>query len=71
MEMKLFSGLLKGVASKALSMALKAKTGYQADITVNEFNAHVKDGRAHVHLNIDADMSQDELKKILASVGLG
>ena len=40
-------------------------------IRVNEFNANVKEGRAHVHLNIDADMSQDELKKILASVGLG
>lgn len=71
MEMKLFSGLLKGALSKALELVLKAKTGYHADICVNEFNAHVKDGQAHVHLSIDADMSQDELKKILASVGLG
>ena len=71
MEMKLFDGLMKGVLSKALGLALKAKTGYRADISVNEFNAHVKEGRAHVHINIDADMSQDELKKILASVGLG
>lgn len=71
MEMKLFGSLMKGVVSKALELALKVKTGYRADISVNEFNAHVKDGRAHVHLNIDADMSQDELAKILASVGLG
>ena len=71
MEMKLFDGLMKGVLSKALGLALKAKTGYSAELKVNEFNAHVKEGRAHVHINIDADMSQDELKKILASVGLG
>ena len=71
MEMKLIGGLMKGVLSKALSMALKAKTGYSADIQVNEFNANVGDGRAHVHINIDADMSQAELTKILASVGLG
>ena len=69
--MKLFGDLMKGAVSKAVGLALKVKTGYQADIRVNEFNANVKEGRAHVHLNIDADMSQDELKKILASVGLG
>ena len=71
MEMKLFSGLMTGVLSKALELVVKSKTGYRTDIRVNEFNAHVKDGKAHVHVNIDADMSQDELKKILASVGLG
>ena len=71
MEMKLFGGLMKGVLSKALELALKVKTGYRADISVNEFYAHVEDGFAHVHLNIDAEMSQDELKKLLASVGLG
>ena len=71
MEMKLFGGLVKGALSKALAMALKLKTGYSAEFTVNEFNAHVRDGQAHVHINIDADMSQDELKKILAGIGLG
>ena len=71
MEMKLFSGLLKGAVSKALELALKKKTGYQADIQVNEFHAHFKDGRAHAHISIDAEMSQDELRKILSSVGLG
>ena len=71
MEMKLFGSLMKGVVSKALELALKAKTGYRADISVNEFDVHIKDGRAHAHINIDADMSQDELKKLLASVGLG
>ena len=71
MEMKLFGSWMKGVVSKALELALKVKTGYRADISVNEFDVHVKDGRAHAHINIDADMSQDELKKLLASVGLG
>ena len=71
MEMKLFGSLMKGVVSKALELALKVKTGYRADISVNEFDVHVKNGRAHAHINIDADMSQDELKKLLASVGLG
>lgn len=71
MEMKLFGDLMRGAVSKALGMALKMKTGYSAELTVNEFNARVKDGRAHAHINIDADMTQDELKKILSSVGLG
>lgn len=71
MEMKLFDDLMRGVVAKALQMALKKKTGYSAELKVNDFDASVKNGRAHVHINIDAEMSQDELRKILLSVGLG
>ena len=70
-EMKIASKFTRGVVSKVLGVVLKTKFGYSADVQLNEFNAVVTDGKAHVHLNIDADMSQAELSKILASVGLG
>lgn len=70
-EMKIASKFTRGLVSKAIGLALKAKLGYSANIQLNEFNAAVTDGKAHVHLSIDADMSQAELSRILASVGLG
>ena len=69
-EMKIGSMFTKGVISKVLNLVLKKKFGYSADVQLNEFNARVTDGKVHVHLNIDADMSQAELMKILAGVGL-
>lgn len=63
MNIKLPRIICKG-ASKVLSMALKAKTGYSANILLNEFHARVKDGQAHAHIDISADMPQRELEKI-------
>lgn len=35
------------------------------DIQLNELSASVSDEKAHVHVSIDADMSKEELMKIL------
>ena len=70
-EMKITSKFMRNVVSKALKVALKAKLGCKGDIQLNEFNAAVNDGKAHVHLNIDAIMTQDELGRILGSIGIG
>lgn len=40
------------------------------DIQLNELNASISDEKAHVHVSIDADMSKEELMKILKKVGL-
>ena len=69
-EMKIASKFLRGAVSKAMELALKVKFGYKTNIQLNEFNVKVTDEKAHVHLNIDADMSQAELNKVLASIGL-
>lgn len=37
---------------------------------LNELNASISDEKAHVHVSIDADMSKEELMKILKKVGL-
>ena len=63
MNIKLPRIICKG-ASKVLSMALKAKTGYSANILLNEFQARVKNGQAHAHIDIDADMPRTEFEKI-------
>ena len=46
------------------------KLGYSVDIQLNELNASISDEKAHVHVSIDADMSKEELMKILKKIGL-
>ena len=70
-EMKIGTSFMKGMVSKLLNMTLKRKLGYDVGIRLNDFNVKVTDERAHVHLNIDADLTQEELSKILKSIGLG
>lgn len=62
---------LKGIVSKILNSTLKKKLGCEVTTRLNEFNATLKDDRVRLHLNIDAEMSQDELKNLLTKLSVG
>lgn len=69
-EMQISSIFTKNLVAKFVKRAVKKKTGYEVDIQLNEFNATVMDGTARVHLNVDAELSKDELTKLLTAIGL-
>lgn len=69
-EMKIVSKFMTGIISKLLKVTIHKKTGYQVDIQLNECTVAFDYDKAHVHLSVDADMSKEELLKILKSAGL-
>ena len=69
-EMKICTGFMKSMVSKIISGALKRKTDCNVTVQLNDLNAKVKDGKAHVHLDIDAEMNQEELMKLITIIGL-
>lgn len=69
-EMKIGSKFTTGIISKLVSMVIRKKLGYDVELKLNEVNATVTDGKTHVHLDVDAELSKEELTKILASIGL-
>lgn len=69
-EMKIGSKFTTGIISKLVSMVIRKKFGYNVQLKLNEVNATVIDGKTHVHLDVDAELSKEELNKILASIGL-
>lgn len=68
--MRIVSKFTRGIVSKAVKMVVHKKTGYDVDIQLNELTTTITDGKAHLHLDIDADLERDELIKILKSIGL-
>ena len=68
--MKIGSKFTTGIISKLVSMVIRKKLGYDVELKLNEVNATVTDGKTHVHLDVDAELSKEELMKILASIGL-
>ena len=69
-EMKIGSNFMKRIIAKLIKKLIRHQLGYEMDILLNELDAHFVDGKAHVHLNVDAEMSKDELIKIIGTVGL-
>ena len=68
--MKIESGFIKNVISKLVKTMIRKKVGYDVDIQLNQMNITITDGKAHVHLNADAELDKTELVKILKNVGL-
>lgn len=69
-EMKIVSKFTRGIISKAVRMIVHKKTGYDIDIQLNDVAVTIVDGKAHLHLDVDAELDKDELAKVLKSIGL-
>lgn len=70
-ELKIVSGFTRGMLSKLVRMLLRKKLGYDINIQLNDVKATIIEEKAHVHLDMDADLSKEELTKILKRFGLG
>ncbi len=69
-EMKLESKWIRGIVSKLIKKILRDKSGCNVDVQLNNFRTTVIDEKTHVHLDIELDLSKDELDKLLKSIGL-
>lgn len=68
--MKIITKFTRGLISKLVKMILHKKFGYDIGIQLNEMNVTITDGKAQVHLNVDAELDKDELTKLLKAIGL-
>lgn len=69
-EMKITSAFTRNIVSKIIKKSIKKKAGYDVDIQLSELSSTIIDGKAHVHLDIDAELNKEELTKILKTIGL-
>ena len=66
-EMKIQSKFMTGLVSRIVKKVLRTKLGCEVDIQLNEFRTTVIDDKTHVHLDLDADLTKEELNKLLES----
>lgn len=68
--MKIESKFSRGIVSRLIKKVLRDKSGCNVDVQLNKFRTTVIDEKTHVHLDIELDLSKEELDKLLKSVGL-
>ena len=69
-EMKIQSKFMTGLVSRIAKKAVRTKLGCEVDIQLNEFRTTVVDDRTHIHLDLDADLTKEELNKLLKTIGV-
>ena len=68
LKLNLSSKFVRGIVTKLISKAVYKKTGYKIGIELNNINVEVINGRAHIHINADAEIDNDELMKIVRTI---
>ena len=68
--MKISSKFTTSLLSKIVEKTLSKKLGYKIDIQINDIEATIDNGKAHVHVNIDAEMNSNDFTKVIKNIGL-
>ena len=68
--MNIGSVFMKKLIAKIIGRVIRKKLGCDVDICLSEVNVAFDGEKAKVHLNADAEMSKDELMKIVKKAGL-
>lgn len=69
-EMRLESKFTTMIASKFAKKTVRDKLGYDVDIRLNRLRTTVMEDKMHVELNVDLELTKEELDRLLKSIGL-
>ncbi len=68
--MKIESKFVRGIVSRFIKKAVRNKLGYDVDVQLNSFRTTVLEEKTHVHLDVDLELSKEQLDKLMKSIGL-
>lgn len=67
MKLKFSTAFMRNLVADIISKIIKSKTGVSPDISLNEIDFQLEDGRIRFHLNIDAECSMHDVMPLLKS----
>lgn len=70
MKLKLSTLFMRGLVAKFIEKTIYKKFGCKVNVELNDLIVGYTDGKAHLTVDMDADIEKEELGKILKSIGL-
>ena len=70
LKLKLSTKFMRGIVANLISKAISNKLGYNIDVLINEIALKTEDGKIKIHLDVDGEVTNDEFKNIIKSIGL-
>ena len=68
LKLNLSSKFIRGIVTKLITKAIYKKTGYKIEVELNSINVEVINGKAHIHADVDAEIDNEELMKIVKTI---
>ena len=70
LKLKLSTKFMRGIVAKLVSKALYKKFGCEIDIQINEIEISTHDGKVYLHANVDGEVTNEDFKTIIKSIGM-
>ena len=70
LKIKLSTRIMRSIVAKLISKLIFKKTGYEINIQLREIEISNAEGKVQLHIDADADMSNDDFTKLIKSIGL-
>ena len=64
MKIKISTSFMRGIVAKVLTKVITKKLGIKPYIKLNGISIEKKDNKYHIHLDVDADISEKDLLMI-------
>lgn len=68
LKLKLSTNVMRSILAKIVTKTVAKKLGYGIDILINEIQVETTGGKISLHLNVDAEMDNNEFVKILHGI---
>lgn len=68
LKLNLSSKFVRGIVTKLIAKVIYKKTGYKIEVELNSINVEVINGKAHIHADVDAEIDNEELMKIVKTI---
>lgn len=68
LKLNLNSKFMNGIITRLIGTAIRKKVGYNIDIQLNSVNVIAKDGKVHIHLDVDAETTNEEFTRMMKSI---
>lgn len=65
LKLNLTSKFMKGIVTKMLAKVIKKQLGYDVNIELNDIRVIAKDGKVHLHADIDAEMTNEQFGNLV------
>lgn len=65
LKMKLSTKFMRNLLAGYISRVLRKKLGHEIVVDIEEVSIETIDGKVKVHLNVDAEVSNDEFMRIV------
>lgn len=70
LKLNLTTKFMKSIVAKFIARAIRKKLGCQIDVLVNQISVTAVDGKIHIHADLDAETTNEDLMKMVKTIGL-